>query len=300
VTISSTCDFTNGARRRDEIATHGDCWYRYQAMIAASLAVENADYFDDPFPHLQLFPALDGVAFDAMLACLPPLEAFELRGKGLKLELDVTEGATAFSALSEAHRDNVLALRQGVRASAARIAERFAAPLHDKYVWLLGEGIASDVLESGWTTTDGRVMGRAPGYRLKPHTDSAHYGVTCLLYLSDALTPEEGALALYRPDRVPEVRDASTYYPHQEEGIEISLVKTIPVRRNLFVAFVSGPTSIHGYERQSMSSLAWRLAYQCHIIPRGLDMREIGARLSDTHRARWARYLTTPDDSSTM
>jgi hypothetical protein len=260
-------------------------------MAPVVLPIENATCFDDPFPHLQLFPALDSVSFDRTLALLPPAQAFELRGKGLKLELDVIEGTAAFDALDGPQQDSLLALRQGVRDAATRIAERFAAPLRDKYVWLLGQTIAADVLEAGWTTTDGRVMGRAPGYQLQPHTDSAHYGVTCLFYLSDAFTPEDGALGLYRPARMPEVRDASTYYPQKSEGIEVSLVKTIPVRRNLFVAFVSGPSSIHGFERRSNSSIEWRFAYQCHIVPQRFDIREIVFQLSETHRSRWARYL---------
>src|SRR5262245_21779022 len=260
-------------------------------MVSAPLAIENATCFDDPFPHLHLFPALDSASFERTLALLPPPQAFELKGKGLKLELDVIEGTAAFDALDSPQRDSLLALRHGVRDAAARIAERFAAPLRDKYVWLLGQPIAADVLEAGWTTTDVRVMGRAPGYQLQPHTDSAHYGVTCLFYLSDAPTPEDGALGLYRPARMPEVRDASTYYPQKSEGIEVSLVKTIPVRRNLFVAFVSGPSSIHGFERQANSSTAWRFAYQCHIVPEGFNMRETVFRLSEAHRSRWARYL---------
>jgi hypothetical protein len=267
-------------------------------MNPVTLALEGASQFEEPFPHLELCPALDSTTFNERIALMPPPEAFELRGKGLKLELDVTESATAFEALGKLQQASLLGLRQAVRDAAAGIVERFATPLRQKYVWLLGESIAAEVLGTGWTTTDGRVMGRAPGYRLKPHTDSAHYGVTCLLYLSDALTPQEGALALYRPARIPEVRDASTYYPLQEEGIELSLVKTIPVRRNLFVAFVSGPASVHGYERQPASSVAWRLAYQCHIVPKGLDMHEIGLRLPETHRSRWARYLTPQTSGS--
>jgi hypothetical protein len=271
-------------------------------MMVQALAVENARYFEDPFPHLELFPALDDVSFERTLALLPPPEAFESRGKGLKLELDVIEGTAAFDALDGSQQKSLLALRQQVRDAAARIAERFEASLRDKYVWLLGETIAADVLAAGWTTTDGRVMGRGRGYRLQPHTDSAHYGATCLFYLSDAPTAEDGALGLYRPARMPEVRDASTYYPYKAEGIEVSLVKTIPVRRNLFVAFVSGPSSVHGFERQSVSSVAWRFAYQCHIVPRSLNMREIAVRLSETHRSRWARYLTdiSPDAKSGM
>ena len=121
------------------------------------LAIENATCFDDPFPHLQLFPALDNVSFDRTRALLPPPQAFELKGKGLKLELDVIEGTAAFDALDSPQRDSLLALRQGVRDAAARITERFAAPLRDKYVWLLGQTIAADVLAAGWTTTAHRT-----------------------------------------------------------------------------------------------------------------------------------------------
>lgn len=258
----------------------------------AILAIDHATVFDDPFPHLELCPAFEDASFNAVLALLPGPESFEVRGEGRKLELDVIETTETFAALNTAQRQNLLDLRQWIRNAAPAIIDRFMDPLREKYIWLLGEPIASEVMAAGWTTTNGRVMGRGPGYALKPHTDSAHFGVTCLLYLTDALSREDGGLALYRPARVPEVRDASTYYPVKAEGIDVALVKTIHVRRNLFVAFVAGPTSVHGFERPSSSSLAWRFVYQCHIVPRGLNMREMVFRLSDPHRARWARYLT--------
>src|SRR5512145_3307951 len=116
-----------------------DLLISFMGMAPAMLAIENATCFDDPFPHLHLFPALDGVSFEKTLALLPPLQAFELTGKGLKLELDVIEGTPQFDALDRPQQDSLVALRQGVRDAAARIVERFAASLHDKYVWLLGE-----------------------------------------------------------------------------------------------------------------------------------------------------------------
>lgn len=187
-------------------------------------------------------------------------------------------------------QDRLLELRRLLRDAAPVIASQFAGPLRDKYAWLLGEALATRVLAEGWTTTNGRVMGRAAGYTLDPHLDSAHFGVTCLLYFSEAVTPEDGALGLYRPDRQPEVLDASTYYPDKAEGIASTLVTSIPVRPNLFVAFVCSPVSLHGFGRAAGAS-GWRFVYQCHVMPRHFQIDQMLDQLDDAHRARWAKYL---------
>ncbi len=256
-----------------------------------SISLERAEVSSDPFPHLIAYPALSDNMYEELRAGVPPPEAFDQKGKGRKLELDVAETAPAFAVLDPDYRQRLLALRALLRDTAPILAARFAQALEAKYTWLLGEVLAREVLAAGWTTTNGRVMGRAPGYTLDPHLDSAHLGMTCLLYFSDALRPEDGALGLYRPETMPQVRTASTYYPHKEEGIASQLVRSIPIRQNLFVSFVAGPTSLHGFGRSASEAQGWRFVYQCHLMPRGLDMSALGPRMPDEQRRRWAKYL---------
>jgi hypothetical protein len=64
-------------------------------------------------------------------------------------------------------------------------------------------------------------------------------------------------------------------------------VKGIPIRENLFVAFVNGPQSLHGAGVSPGSKLSRpRLAYQTHLCPVRLD------RLTDpAARLRWQRFV---------
>lgn len=257
----------------------------------APISFDSAEVSGDPFPHLVLDDALPPAAFQAILRALPPQDGFAVKGRGLKLELDVVESSPQLTSLAPEQQAQLIELRELIRTSAPGLVARFEAALRKKYVWLLGDALAETVLSTGWTTSNGRVMGRAPGYQLGPHLDSSHFGITCLLYFSDARTEDEGALGLYRPDREPEVLDASTYYPEKAEGITSTLVRSIAVRQNRFVAFVNTPVSLHGFHRTSDAS-GWRMVYQCHVFPAGLRIDDLIPLLDESRRQRWHRYQT--------
>jgi hypothetical protein len=253
------------------------------------LRLADATVHGDPFPHLTLYPALDEDAYRAVKAAVPAPEHFGQSGKGRKIDLDLAEKSPSFGALPSSAKADLERLRDAVRVAAPALAETFKDALVEKYRWLLGDSLAQEIAEAGWTTTNGRIMGRAPGYDLKPHLDSAHFGVTCLLYLSDAPTPEAGALALYKTERQPQVNATGTYYPEKAEGVHCELAKVVPVRENLFVAFVSGPNAVHGLTRDPATATGWRYAYQCHVIPAAHDIKAIGPRLEPEFRSRWLR-----------
>ena len=219
------------------------------------------------------------------------LGTFDVEGRGRKLELDIIESDRTFGALPEDTRSAWRGLRDTIRSASAVLADRFGPEIRRKYTWLLGADLADEALAGGLTTTSGRIFGRAPGYKLDAHLDSSKFAVTCLLYFSNAATADEGALSLYRPERTPAVLHASTYYPEREEGIPVELVTTIPIRENLFVAFLNGPTSLHGLRRAPDTSLQWRFAYQCHIVLRNFDIALVADRLGESERARWSKHL---------
>jgi hypothetical protein len=93
------------------------------------------------------------------------------------------------------------------------------------------------------------------------------------------------------------LRTTSTYYPTKEEGIAVELVKEIPTRENLFVAFVNGPESLHGARVSRLNLARPRLAYQVHLRPVRDPREDIDRRLDrltdPAARRRWQRYVDT-------
>jgi hypothetical protein len=236
----------------------------------------------EPFPHIVVDDFLSPTDLAALRGTFPPLEAFEAKGKGLKRDMAIDDAAPT----------PWRALRDSLRASAPTLSAQFEPALHEKYEWLLGREIAAEVLNRGFTTTDGRLMGRGRGYRLDAHLDSAHYGITCLLYFANAETAADGALCLCAPERTPEVRHASTYYPANAEGIPVTVSRVVSIAENRFVAFLNGPRSLHSVRRPADAAEEWRFAYQCHIVPDGFDIRQVAGRLRPEHYARWADILS--------
>ena len=157
-------------------------------------------------------------------------------------------------------------------------------------------GGANEVMSGGLVSNPGRIMARKPGYNLRPHSDSAHFAVTCLLYFTSAGEVNSGALCLYRPEREPELRHAGTYYAEREEGIGVELAESIPISGNLFVAFLNTPISLHGVRiKEGEAATGDRLAYQVHILPREDPRRTLDENLEKLEpgvpRSRWDSYL---------
>ena len=167
--------------------------------------------------------------------------------------------------------------------------------IREKFASLFSPEIADEVFVNGLVSKSGRIMARMPGYDLGPHTDPAHFAVTCLLYFTNADDADTGALCFYRPERRPELLTTSTYYPMKDEGIAVELVEEIPIRENLFVAFVNGSESLHGARVSRLNLARPRLAYQSHICPVRNPSEDIDRRLDrltdPASRRRWQRYV---------
>jgi len=71
-----------------------------------------------------------------------------------------------------------------------------------------------------------------------------------------------------------------TYYAEREEGIGVELAESIPIRGNLFVAFLNTPISLHGVRiKEGEAATGDRLAYQVHILPREDPRRSLDENL---------------------
>jgi hypothetical protein len=266
-------------------------------QTAVRAKVEAAEIDRDPFPHVVVPDLLPEDFFRGLAGSLPPLEAFELSKNGLKANLTLDEDDEHFMAAPEGFRAAWGVLRdEVVRDTIAPVLiDRFEDEIREKYAALWSPELADELMADGLAASDGRIMARKEGYVLDPHSDAAHYAVTCLLYFATADDESSGALCLFRPERRPELRHVSTYYPEKEEGIAAELVKAIPIRENLFVSFVNGPESLHGVRIERREDASVRITYQTHIRPRH-DLRKEAAsligRLEDpAARGRWERYV---------
>jgi hypothetical protein len=264
--------------------------------------VEAAVLHDDPFAHVVVDELLPADVFERLAAAIPAERYFD--GNKKKLDLDTADANEHFRAAPERTQAVWRAVRDAIFRDAVTpiLARRFADGLREKYEFLFGPEIASEVLARGFTSTPGRIQGRRPGYDLKPHLDSAHFGITCLLYFSTSGADDSGALCLFRPEREPEVRHSSTYYPVEQEGISIEVAKTIPIHENMLVAFLNERNALHGVKIDSGAQKAdfVRYAYQCQIVPVGFSIEKLYPRLSGEAKTRWQRVVERKQQIDSM
>ena len=205
--------------------------------------------------------------FRELAATIPPIEYFKQAKNGRKADLPIIATNKTYLETPEDFRATWGRLRDDVLHDtvAPVLAERLRDDVRGKFADLFSPEIADEVMGSDLVSSAGRIMLRKPGYKLGPHTDSAMYAITCLLYFTEADEESSGALCLFRPERRPELRHVSTYYPDEEEGIEAEVAKVIPIRENLFVAFVNGQESLHGVRVDAdQPSNEFRMTYQAH------------------------------------
>jgi hypothetical protein len=262
-----------------------------ELQAAVRQKVESAEIHRDPFPHVVVPDLLPEPFFRELSDAIPPLDAGGKTVKGnLALEGD------DFASAPERFRAPWGRLRdEAVRGAIAEVlASRLEPEIRAKYATVYSPEIADEIIAGGLVSTNGRIMLRKPGYTLAPHSDPARFAITCLLYFTAADADSSGALCLFKPDRTPEVRHTSTYYPDQEEGIGSELAKVIPISENLFVAFLNGFESLHGVRVERGDAGKPRLAYQAHILPKRDPRRpeaELLARLTDpAARKRWEAW----------
>ena len=172
--------------------------------------------------------------------------------------------------------------------------------MREKFADLFSPEIADEVMEGGLVSSAGRIMLRKPGYKLGPHTDSAMYADHAASSTSrEADEESSGALCLFRPERRPELKHVSTYYPDEEEGIEAEVAKVVPIRENLFVAFVNGQ-AVAARRAGRRRPADERLPHDVPGAPRA-RARSAQARVRRTSqddrladpaaRERWERYV---------
>ena len=259
--------------------------------------VESAEIRSEPFPHVVIPDLLPEPFFRELAGSIPPLDTFEPSKGGLKSDIPLGETNAYFKAAPDAFKTAWRRLRDDVLRTqvAPVLIDRLRDDLRAKYADAFSPEIADEIMADGLVSSDGRIMARQPGYHLKPHLDSAHFGITMLLYFTAADDESSGALCLFRPERTPAMHNVSTYYPEREEGIAVELVEEVPIRENLFVAFLNRRNALHGVRIDATDGPPMtRMTYQAHILPARdvrKDVEDFADDLADPDaRTRWQRY----------
>jgi hypothetical protein len=259
--------------------------------------MEAAPVEREPFPHLVVEDFLPADFFERLAATMPAVADFQ-PDDDIKSNLRIEDRNKYFARAPEEFRGVWGRLRDEVIQDvvAPVLVRRLEDEIRAKYAELFTPVIADDVMAGGLVSNPGRIMARKPGYNLRPHSDSAHFAVTCLLYFTSAGEVNSGALCLYRPEREPELRHAGTYYAEREEGIGVELAESIPISGNLFVAFLNTPISLHGVRiKEGEAATGYRLAYQVQRLPREHPRRDLDQNLDQLEpgvpRTRWDSYL---------
>jgi hypothetical protein len=250
----------------------------------------------NPFPHVVVQDILPEPFFRQLRQVVPAVAQFEPDDE-IKANLRISEGNTFFDRAPTRFRSAWSRLRDDVFRDvvAPVLSRRLADDIREKYATLFSPDVAEEIVAAGFGANDGRIMARKRGYNLRPHSDPAHFAITLLLYFTAADDASSGALCLFKPERKPELRKTGTYYPEREEGIGVELVREIPIRENLFVAFVNTEEALHGVRIEpGAASEQERLAYQAHVVPLSdprLNLERYLDRLEDPAAiARWRDY----------
>ena len=252
--------------------------------------VRAADLQENPFPHMVIEEFLPEACFAEIDVLVPDRELWTWRGSR-KANISCCDDDEGFARLPDHIRACWVAFRDELFGDTIgpALLQRFEDLIRHKYVSLYGSKVGSALMAAGLKMTAGRLMGRVSPHELAPHSDATQFGVTSLLYFSDGVDEQSGALMFYAANGRIELSHPSTFYP-AEEGVVPQLRKVLPVRKNLFVAFLNREGSYHGYRltKGRGTSPEMRIAYQAHLVSTGFRP-ELADGLPEVQRRRWPR-----------
>ena len=246
-------------------------------------ALTGAELCLAPCPHIvvtELFPV---DLYEALVLAIPPRELFEDKPIN-KQQLNVPFAlAPAYSRAVWKYMSDVII----DRVLAPALIERFREPLRD---WIVANWptLAADPFGPPMRlhSTDGRILLRRRGYRIRPHRDPKWGFLTGLLYLAGENDRPEWGTQLFEVNEDDEARGAA---PHWIAGDKCRLVRTVPFVRNsaLFFLNSSGAHGAHIPDDAEPASLE-RYAYQFRIGPTGVSIQALYAELPESRRPMWA------------
>jgi hypothetical protein len=246
-------------------------------------AVDRAELRLHPFPYLVIRDPFPESLYNALVRGIPPIELFADKPFN-KQQLRVP-----FPMAPQYSRRvwNFFVHQAAPRIVQPLLVEKFREPLKE---WIASNwpSLAHDPFgpPMEFNTSDGRILLRGRGYRIRPHRDPKWGFLTSILYLAREHDSESWGTQLFAVDDDVPARGAR---PHWIDPAKCHLVAEIPFRRNSMLVLLNS-TGAHGAHIPEDAEPAnlQRYIYQFRIGPNSAATRALMAELSEDAVPMWA------------
>ena len=249
-------------------------------------AVARSHLVLDPLPYLIVSNVFPSTFYDALVRGIPPEELFADKPPNKQqLKVPLAYGPAYSRAVWKFLVDVALE-----RSFQPAIVEKFRGPLSE---WIAREWppLASDPLGPPMElhSTDGRILRRGRGYRIRPHRDPKWGFVTVILYLPRAGDSDRWGTQIYAVD---EDAPADTISPHWIDPERCRLAVDVPFRRNTALVLLNS-RGAHGASIPDDAEPVdlQRYIYQFRIGPTKAAIEALVRMLPPDRRATWEGKL---------
>jgi hypothetical protein len=236
----------------------------------------------DPFPYVVVDDLLPEALYDALIEGLPPAALFADRPAN-KQQLKVPlQFAPRFSLRVWSFVSDTVVYSM-IRPA---VMDKFREPLE---TWLRASFPAAGGTVPNLVSSDGRLLLRTRGYRIRPHRDPKWGFITCILYLTRPGDEERWGTDLYS---VEDDREARGVQPYWIDEASCRRVETVSFRRNRALIFLNSGGA-HGAAIPADAEPAdlQRLIYQFRLGPSTAQIATLIDSLPPDRREFWKGRL---------
>jgi hypothetical protein len=242
-------------------------------------AVDGAKLQLEPFPYTVIDDLLPITVYRALLRGIPPVELF-LNNDAGKPHLPVP------FKLAPAYSQQVWHYVAGEivpNIIAPRLIEKFRASIDE---WITRNWPDIDPRSVALQGSEGRIMFRGRGYRIRPHRDPKWAFITCILYLARPGDDEAWGTQLYYVDDDKEAKNVAPHWIDEGQCRLADDVKFIPNRLLVFLNSVGahGASIPADAEPPDLE----RYIYQFRIGPTLEMMQMLKSKLPKERQPLWS------------
>lgn len=240
-------------------------------------AIDRAELHLEPFPYMVVDGLLPEYLYDCLVRGIPPVELFpDKAGKqqlAVPFPLAPTYSQRVWMYLAIDVIPNIIA---------PRLMERFRAPTDE---WIRRNWPELDPRSVALRVSDGRIMMRRRGYRIRPHRDPKWSFITCIFYLARPGDDEAWGTQLYAVDADEEANNAAPYWISDSR---CRLVEDVRFRANRLLVFLNsaGAHGAHIPENAEPADLE-RYIYQFRVGPTTDAVSRLKSMLPEERQPLW-------------
>jgi hypothetical protein len=241
-------------------------------------AIEEAPLCLEPFPYAIVDNLFPEKLYDSLLRGIPPLALIANKPTGREHFAVPFELAPAYSARVWTH----LATDLIPKVIVPRIVAKFRAPLDE---WISQNWSDVDPRSVALHGSEGRIMVRRRGYRIRPHRDPKWSFITCILYLAKSGDDPTWGTQLYAVDADEEAKNAAPYWISEKRCRLVEDVKFLPNRLLVFLNSVGAHGAFIPEDAQPPD--LQRFIYQFRVGPTVEAISTLKALLPEERQPLW-------------